>query len=177
MSPIDTTVDNRNCDTLALAVLVRLAHMQKRQVPLTVSDLICPGDLRTHPHRDGEHSRHGEPQRTSRHRSIPITPGPGSSIGSGPGASTGGTPPATTHGSSGSNSRFRRRLQPTSPITVAAAPVDGSAIVNVWPSAVTCISRPEVRGAMTPPGGDTRMRLRVGVERAGHPAATPIGLA
>src|SRR5206468_1651281 len=40
MTPIDPGVDDGNCDAFALAVLMRLVHLQEGQVPLTISDLI-----------------------------------------------------------------------------------------------------------------------------------------
>jgi len=59
--------------------------------------------------QQAEHGHHsGKPGAVTDHLSIPMTPGPGSCVGSSPGSRTGGTPLRTSHSTYGSERRPRR---------------------------------------------------------------------
>src|ERR1700704_5855343 len=96
---VDAGVDDAHDHALTLAVGVRLGDVEEAEVPFAVADRVGHRRCGEHERRDGsdQNGRNGAEEPV--HRSIPMTPGPGScSVGSGNGSSTAGPPSATAHG-------------------------------------------------------------------------------
>src|SRR6266540_4821489 len=170
MARVDAGVQHPHDDAVTLAGPLCVGDVQVRQVPLRVALLIgvCRHGRQQH-HRSQQ--RHGQRQPAPPHRSIPITPGPGSwRSGSGAGSITGGTPTATAHGLSGS--------KPCSPARRSwrSCRERRGPMVTMWPDFVVKLSPP--RPPTTPPIGLTR-RPTAGPVRGmaafGRPAAPPMG--
>src|SRR6266498_5025818 len=117
MGSVHTAVHHGHDDIGALAQLMRPVDVKKPQMPLRVARRVRYGGRRHSDDRyEGEESQ-AHPTGGSGHRSIPMTPGPGSCLGSGPGSITGGTPLRTSHSTYGSAPGRRLRWSDRIPAT------------------------------------------------------------
>src|SRR5437763_12420124 len=137
-------------------------------MPLQVADAVGLGGRGNAEGGGGDgNAASGEAVQPGGHRSMPITPGPGSWYGSGPASMTGLTPLAVRHGSSGSGGGPGRRGR------LVDEPDLVSDTLTVCPLGVVYVS-PPVSGRVppiTPPTGLTRRA----VDRSGslRPGITP----
>src|SRR5581483_622942 len=99
---------------------VRLRDVQEVEVPLVRPDNVGASRHGRNQQRDNHaqhRANHDQPLPVAaHHRSIPMTPGPGSCrVGSGGGSRTGGTPLRTSHSVSAGKESFRSRRTPGAP--------------------------------------------------------------